>query len=309
MAPYTRQHHHHLAARKGSLLYSGILFRYPLIWTTCFVVLSVLFYMSNDFTQNTYYNLDVSYLKGSVAVLSSTLSTSFDATLNSQLLGEWRSQTEGACRNMMETNENKDTPVSRQQKEQLERNAMSKFKFPTTTSGNLPDGHKPYEYCRNVFIDLGTNIGDSIGYFIDNALDVCSPIWMQTHTRTQLNADFPRPHLDVTTLEVIHKGAKNNPLYGMLQKELTKTAPAVTPDTFCIYGMEGNPEFTERLQKLENHVMQMQPRPVQHLHIHTESVVTAVDGPTKLFLDKTSVEQNVSFFVPCCIFAVAVHSS
>ena len=62
--------------------------------------------------------------------------------------------------------------------------------------------------------------------------------------------------------------------------------------------MEGNPEFTQRLQKLENHVMQTQPRPVEHLHIHTESVVTAVDGPTKLFLDKTSVEQNVSTAVP-----------
>lgn len=51
--------------------------------------------------------------------------------------------------------------------------------------------------------------------------------------------------------------------------------------------------FTEHLQKLENHVMGAHPRPIQHLHIHTESVITAVDGPTKLFLDKTSVAENV----------------
>lgn len=41
--------------------------------------------------------------------------------------------------------------------------------------------------------------------------------------------------------------------------------------------------------------MDMRPRPVQHLNIHTESVVTAVDGPTKLYLDKTSVKENVSY--------------
>lgn len=50
--------------------------------------------------------------------------------------------------------------------------------------------------------------------------------------------------------------------------------------------------FTERLTKLENFVSDMNPKPVEHVHIFTESVVTATDGPTKLYLDKTSVEQN-----------------
>ena len=59
--------------------------------------------------------------------------------------------------------------------------------------------------------------------------------------------------------------------------------------------MEGNPEFTSRLNKLTNYVMGMSPRPVQHLHIFTESVITAIDGPTKLYLDKTSVAENVRY--------------
>lgn len=295
----TRQQYHHASARKEIFVHAGTLLRRPLISTTCLLVLIVIAYISNDFNQNKYFNHHVGYLKGSMLGYATISSSPFNPTHNSQLMRDWRIQTETACRNLMTESNNEDTPIARQLKEQIERDAISKFEFPSALSGSLSTDQNPYQFCRNVFIDLGTNIGDSIGYFIDNSLDVCSPIWMETHSRTHLNADFPRPHLDVTTLEVTHKGSKNNPLYGMLQQQLKKTIPVVSPDTFCVYGMEGNPEFTERLQKLENHVMQTHPRPVRHLHIHTESVVTAVDGPTKLFLDKISVEQNVSFFIVC----------
>ncbi|KAL3919757.1 MAG: hypothetical protein SGARI_007125, partial [Bacillariaceae sp.] len=141
----------------------------------------------------------------------------------------------------------------------------------------------------NTFIDLGTNIGDSVGYFVDNAIDPCSPLWAAKNPKLRFNEEFPRPHLDVATLQVQHRGSKGNPLFGMLQKQ----AQDVASESFCVYGMEGNPAFTERLSKLENYIRTMEPRPVQHVHIFTESVVTATDGPTKLYLDKTSVEQNV----------------
>jgi hypothetical protein len=118
---------------------------------------------------------------------------------------------------------------------------------------------------------------------------------MKKHPRTKMTKEFPRPHLDVTENKIYNKGYGGNPLVGMLQKAMTADPNNVVfPENTCVYGMEGNPSFTERLQKLENLVMGMKPRPVRHLHIHTESVVSAVDGPTKLFLDKTSVEQNVS---------------
>jgi hypothetical protein len=296
-----RQQQRTLAGRKGSSFGSENRLRNPLIWAVALLVLSALFFVSNDFSQSIY--LDASYLKGTSLLASLSLPT-FDLARNSQQIQEWRSQTETSCRNVMSTNNNKDTPTAREGKEQVEREAVSKLQFPLSVAGSLPADHQPYQYCRNVFIDLGTNIGDSIGYFVDTALDVCSPIWMESLPHTKLNADFPRPHLDVTTLEILHKGAVNNPLFGMLQKQLTSTTPPVIPNSFCVYGMEGNPEFTERLQKLENHVMQTQPRPVQHLHIHTESVVTAVDGPTKLFLDKTSVEQNVSLLSDVCHYII-----
>ncbi|KAL3919263.1 MAG: hypothetical protein SGILL_003843, partial [Bacillariaceae sp.] len=167
---------------------------------------------------------------------------------------------------------------------------IAKLTLPTNPPKDIPPDiqQQPYARCKNTFIDLGTNIGDSVGYFIDNAVDTCSPVWAAKYPKTKFNADFPRPHLDVATLEIQHKGNKGNPLFGMLQKQAT----SVSSETFCVYGMEGSPAFTERLTKLENYIRTMEPRPVQHVHIFTESVVTATDGPTKLYLDKTSVEQN-----------------
>eukprot|EP00533_Pseudo-nitzschia_delicatissima_P016635 CAMPEP_0197281868 /NCGR_PEP_ID=MMETSP1432-20130617/23381_1 /TAXON_ID=44447 /ORGANISM="Pseudo-nitzschia delicatissima, Strain UNC1205" /LENGTH=302 /DNA_ID=CAMNT_0042748739 /DNA_START=26 /DNA_END=934 /DNA_ORIENTATION=- len=159
---------------------------------------------------------------------------------------------------------------------------------PSTISASKTE---PYRRCKNAFIDLGTNIGDSIGYFIDNSVDVCSLMWVDANPDTKFNNQFPRPHLDVATLNFKHRGSKPNPLYGLLQRTMKKASHA-TSETFCVYGMEGNPVFTERLTKLENFVSDMNPRPVQHLHIFTESVITATNGPTKLFLDKLSEEQN-----------------
>ena len=120
---------------------------------------------------------------------------------------------------------------------------------------------------------------------------------MKAFPKTKMNEVFPRPHLDVTDNRIFHKGYGANPLFGLLQKytgESANDGAAYLPEETCVYGMEGNPDFTERLQKLENFVQGMQPRPVQHFHIHTESVITATDGPTKLFLDKISVAENVS---------------
>jgi hypothetical protein len=259
-------------------------FKQPLLWVLIVSVftVSLIVFASGDFAiYDMGYDKYISF-------------TSFDPTANAQQMQEWRADVEQSCKTMLETNDKKDTPSARQQKEKLEREALSKIHFPSYASGSVPSDHQVYQHCRNVFIDLGTNIGDSIGYFVDSSLDVCTSSWLDALPKTKLNQDFPRPHLDVKSLEIIHKGVGSNPLYGMIQQHLRESSLPISPSSFCVYGMEGNPEFTERLQKLENHIMQAQPRPVQHLHIHTESVVTAVDGPTKLYLDKTSVEQNVS---------------
>eukprot|EP00980_Cylindrotheca_fusiformis_P006850 scaffold1432_cov57-Cylindrotheca_fusiformis.AAC.1 len=106
-----------------------------------------------------------------------------------------------------------------------------------------------------------------------------------------MNEQFPHPHLDISDFKIYNKGYGINPLRGMMRKYM-KADPPMFPEDTCVYGMEGNPTFTERLKNLERTIMDMKPRPVRHLHIHTESVVTEEDRPTKLYLDKTSVEQN-----------------
>ena len=260
-------------------------------------------YLTGGYLTGESYN---SLTGGLLAGASSSSLSSFDPDANEQTMNVWRTEVEQNCKTVLENNNKMDGPVPRKQKEELEREALSKIVFPPSVTGALPSGHQPYKFCRNVFIDLGTNIGDSVGYFVDSALDACTATWLDALPKTKLTADFPRPHLDVTSLQIVHEGTGSNPLYGMIQKHLRETNPPQSPHSFCVYGMEGNPEFTERLQKLENHVMQAQPRPVQHLHIHTESVITAVDGPTKLYLDKTSVKENVSvplrvrFVLSCC---------
>ncbi|KAL3942619.1 MAG: hypothetical protein SGBAC_003220 [Bacillariaceae sp.] len=216
----------------------------------------------------------------------------FDDEKNSKDVKEWRGATEKLCQAIVEQPSNSyDLRV--QAKEILEVEALKRFELPghgNMRGENLVE-HKKYEKCRHAFIDLGTNIGDSIGYFVDGALDVCTPIWKRKFPRTRINEQFPHPHLDVADLKIQNKGIGVNPLMGMMRKYMTGVTPML-PENTCVYGMEGNPEFTERLKKLENFIMEMKPRPVRHLHIHTETVVTEDDKPTKLFLDKTSVKDN-----------------
>jgi len=202
----------------------------------------------------------------------------------------WHKDFNQRCQDTIATLQTSDT----QAKKAVEEEPISKIKFPSNVTDALPSDHAPYKFCRNVFIDLGTNIGDTIGYFVDNALDVCTVPWVEKYPDASINDQFPRPHLDVANLNIIHEGRNPNGMYLQIQQYMKRADQPISANSFCVYGMEGNPVFTERLQKLENYIMGAQPRPIEHLHIHTESVITAVDGPTKLHLDKLTVSMNVS---------------
>lgn len=212
--------------------------------------------------------------------------------ISSETMKQWRESTLQSCQALIDSDSTETEKVGK--KEELEVKALAAINLPAvpTLRSEAPAIHKKYEYCKFGFIDLGTNIGDSIGHFVDNSLDVCAPLWKKAFPKTRNNIEFPHPHLDVGKLKIYNKGFATNPLLPTLRRFMEGTE--MTPEDTCVYGMEGNPTFTERLQKLENFIMDMKPRPVRHLHIHTESVVTAEDGPTKLYLDKTSVEKNVS---------------
>jgi hypothetical protein len=204
---------------------------------------------------------------------------------------EWRQSSQKECTDFVSSLTSFKSEEAYNKKEEVDKSFIGKLALQSVPSTKLPPGKPQYQYCKNAFIDLGTNIGDSVGYFIDNAIDVCSPIWATKNpAKAKFDNKFPRPHIDVTTLQINHRGSKPNPLFGMLQKQ----AKDIPSESFCVYGMEGNPTFTERLTKLENYISEMKPKPVEHVHIFTESVITANEGPTKLYLDKTSVDQNVS---------------
>jgi len=209
----------------------------------------------------------------------------------SKAMTSWRESAQQECKELIKASGKNANSAAVDKLEDLERAFVGKIKTNSAPSTISASKDEPYRRCRNAFIDLGTNIGDSIGYFIDNSVDVCSAMWVDANPDTKFNKQFPRPHLDVAALGFQHRGSNPNPLYGLLQRTM-RESPSAVSEAFCVYGMEGNPVFTERLTKLENFVTDMNPRPVQHLHIFTESVVTSTNGPTKLFLDKLSVEQN-----------------
>jgi hypothetical protein len=274
----------------GSSSSSGSSFRSTAV---CASILGVItFVLINIRQSSTTGYIDGTLLRMTDAVMDGAAATTSMSSATATSMKEWRDFTTKQCQEFVDGITDFLDPKNFDRKEQLERSFISKLSVPSSPSSTIPADiqQQPYARCKNVFIDLGTNIGDSVGYFIDNAIDSCSPLWAARHKKTKFNAEFPRPHLDVTTLEVQHKGNKGNPLFGLLQKQ----AQDIPSESFCVYGMEGNPAFTDRLRKLENFVRDMRPRPVQHVHIFTESVVTATDGPTKLYLDKTSVDQNVS---------------
>jgi hypothetical protein len=270
------------AAAAASTRSSSISIR---IWT-CIVVGFTIFVMM-DLRQSSSMIRVISPVKLDVS-LAATTATKTSSSITS--MKEWRTASIQTCQEFIESVSNDIDPTALEKKEQLERSLISQLTLPTKSSPQVPlVQQQPYRRCKNVFIDLGTNIGDSVGYFTDNAIDLCSPVWAGKFPKTEFNADFPRPHLDVSSLHVEHKGNPVNPLFVLLQEQ----AGNIPSESFCVYGMEGNPTFTRRLRQLENFIREVQPTIFQHVHIFTESVVTAQDGPTKLYLDKISVEQNV----------------
>jgi len=129
--------------------------------------------------------------------------------------------------------------------------------------------------CKNVFLDFGSNIGDSMGKFIDANLLGC-----------EKNNEGVR--YDVTDRDfVVGK-------YNKISTSFSNAAKVngLAPNHFCLYGVEGNPAFTDRLKKMEDDIMSMSPRPVKNIHMLTEHVGMGVDGPTKLYLDTVNVKEN-----------------
>ncbi|GAX25195.1 hypothetical protein FisN_16Hh034 [Fistulifera solaris] len=138
--------------------------------------------------------------------------------------------------------------------------------------------------CKHVVMDFGANIGDTSGHVIDSGMIPCD--------RTKdLKAKTSFVHFDVKTKR-FENAANRNPLTHNLVNLMTKFGALTGPEDYCYYGVEGNPVFTQRLQAIEDFVMSMRPRPIQHMHFFTESVGAGEDGMTKLYLDTVNTDQN-----------------
>ena len=130
----------------------------------------------------------------------------------------WRAAAERSCQLVLQRINGTFDERALEAKELMEAIAVSSIRLPERSSiGEHPMVHRKHEYSRNVFLDLGTNIGDSIGYFLDSVIDVCSPIWVKANPTTKFDNSFPRPHFDVAQLQFYGKGSTRNPFAAWLQ--------------------------------------------------------------------------------------------
>lgn len=162
--------------------------------------------------------------------------------------------------------------------------AMVSFFTQTPPKIERPRGDAAVVPCRSVVMDFGANIGDTSGHVMDAGM-------LQCDRQKDLALTSPFVHFDTVSKKFVEI-KRRNPLTRQLVHLMQEFGPEIGPEDYCYYGVEGNPVFTNRLRAIEDHVMQMTPRPIQHMHFFTESVGAGVDGPTKLYLDTINTEQN-----------------
>lgn len=163
------------------------------------------------------------------------------------------------------------------------------FSFPTSRS-KQPRDPQAIRRCKNVLLDFGANIGDTSGKLMDAGFVGCD-------RNKDLNANVEPPAYSIETKKwedstPKHRNKQNPLTKQFVQLMSTFNSSLMGPEDYCYYGVEGNPVFTSRLQELEDYVMGIRPRPLQHIHFFTESVGTGQDGMTKLYLDTINPEHN-----------------
>lgn len=211
----------------------------------------------------------------------------------------WRLELQENCRHYLKEIHGKNiTQDDLNRKALMESEALSKMRIPQPkwVSSSPRQSLLTYPTCDHIFLDLGTNRGDSISCAIDASLDVCSSLFVE-HDPTitgayRISKEFPRLHFNVTDLQVNGKGSQALSLLRLLQKYFEN--PGM--ESVCVYGIEGNPYFSKHLHVMQDVIDGIQPRPFQFLHIHTETIVTSQDGPASLFIDQYSEKNHVSLY-------------
>ena len=233
-----------------------------------------------------------------VVLDNSAIQDALDLDAESRAMRIWRLQLQTACEQFLQgiPSGNNITQAHLERKAQVESEALGRMSVPVPgaiAEEKIPDKSST-KACEHVFIDLGTNRGDSIGCAVDASLDVCSAMFVSKDINLRpayrLSLDFPRLHFDVNDLDIHGSGSQGLSLLRLLQDFFAK--PGM--ESVCVYGMEGNPYFTTKLRQMEHVINSIQPSPLRHLHILTETIITSKDGPTSLYIDQYSEKNHVS---------------
>jgi hypothetical protein len=145
--------------------------------------------------------------------------------------------------------------------------------------------------CLFTLLDLGANVGDSLGKFIDAGIDAdCTGRYSVTEGRIRPLTDHSINELTTWTRNTMEKFAATHA--HRHTKDMDKHSLA-QPENYCYFGLEGNPAFTDRLQQLQQRVLATTPRPLRSVRFLTETVATGTgDGPTSLYLDTVNGKNN-----------------
>ncbi len=256
------------------------------------VVLVLVFTVLFTFTSSN----EIFALNPSVSRENTAIQDALSLDLEAQTMRTWRQQLETSCQQFLRSiPSNNISQAHLVHKALLESQALQRMVIPDLETSVHKTKTKPdYKFCSHVFLDLGTNRGDSISCAIDASLDVCSAHFVEKDPTIRpayrLSLDFPRFHFNSTDLRVHASGSQGLSLLRLLQHFFER--PGM--ESVCVYGIEGNPYFTKKLQAMVQVINAIRPRPLKYLHIDTETVVHSVDGPTALYIDQFSEKNHVS---------------
>ena len=145
------------------------------------------------------------------------------------------------------------------------------------------DPESGFRRCKNVVIDFGANVGDTMGHVMDTGLPGCD-------RSADLKKGIKPAHFNLNDRSIDH--SPWNRITDSLMRMMKSRGADIGPEDYCYYGVEGNPVFTDRLRSLEDWAMAIEPRPLEHLHFFTESIGSGKDGPAKLYLDTVNKKEN-----------------
>jgi hypothetical protein len=142
--------------------------------------------------------------------------------------------------------------------------------------------------CRFSFLDLGAQVGDSLGKLIDTSVGSACPAqynmtdgWMHAlpipRTPSKLTQWIAKQMRD---FQWTHQGRSRGGANARAPEDMAR------PEQYCYYGVESNPKFTEPLQQIQHRVLATKPRPLRSVYFYTETVVSGTgDDPTNFYLD------------------------